>query len=90
MWIKLWINQKGVEERKRYNMRVQNYIDILLLTLSNKYQFYLMETLTYKKKKKYKNIKLIIYKYKDDNKQKYKELDFKNYIELLNYLKEMV
>lgn len=74
-------------------MNIKQYINMMLLSLSEKYQYNLIEIITYKKQKKYKNIKLVLYKYdKEDETKKhyYKTLEFSNSIELIKYLKEMI
>lgn len=74
-------------------MNYKQYVNIMLLKLSDKYQCNLIEAKTYKKGKKYTNIKLIIYKYDEtDEKEKlyYKTLEFKNERELILKLKEMM
>ena len=74
-------------------MNFKRYINMLLLQLSNKYYYNLIEMKTYKKGKKYNNIKLVIYKYdKEDESEKhyYKTIEFRNERELLLKLKEMV
>ena len=74
-------------------MNIKKYINMLLIELSNKYYFNLIEMKTYRKNKKYSSIKLAIYKYdKTDEEKKnyYKTLEFKNERELLLKLKEMV
>lgn len=72
-------------------MNYKKYINMMLLQLSNKYQFTLTDIKTYKKNKKYTTIKLIIYKYKnEDEKQYYKTVEVKNDRELILKLKEMI
>lgn len=74
-------------------MNLKKYINMLLLQLSNKYQYNLIEMKTYKRGKKYNNIKLVIYKYDetDENeKYYYKTLEFKNDRDLILKLKEMI
>lgn len=69
---------------------IKKYINMLLLQLSNKHQYTLINTITYKKGNKYKGYKLVIYDYKDDDKIYKETLEFKNDIELLNYLKGLM
>lgn len=74
-------------------MSFKRYINMLLLQLSNKYYYNLIEMKTYKKGKKYNNIKLVIYKYDEEDKDEkhyYKTIEFRNERELLLKLKEMV
>lgn len=74
-------------------MNLKKYINMLLLQLSNKYQYNLIEMKTYKRGKKYNNIKLVIYKYDEtdpDEKYYYKTLEFKNDRDLILKLKEMI
>ena len=74
-------------------MNFKRYINMLLLQLSNKYYYNLIEMKTYKKGKKYNNIKLVIYKYDEEDKEEkhyYKTIEFRNERELLLKLKEMV
>lgn len=74
-------------------MNYKKYINMMLLQLSNKYAYTLMEIKTYKRGKKYNNIKLTIYKYdeEDENeKHYYKTLEFKNERDLILKLKEMI
>lgn len=74
-------------------MNLKKYINMLLLQLSNKYQYNLIEMKTYKKGRKYNNIKLVIYKYDEtdpDEKYYYKTLEFKNDRDLILKLKEMI
>lgn len=74
-------------------MNFKRYINMILLQLSNKYYYNLIEMKTYKKGKKYNNIKLVIYKYDEedeDEKHYYKTIEFRNERELLLKLKEMV
>lgn len=74
-------------------MNFKRYINMILLQLSNKYYYNLIEMKTYKKGKKYNNIKLVIYKYdeEDENeKHYYKTIEFRNERELLLKLKEMI
>ena len=74
-------------------MNFKRYINMLLLQLSNKYYYNLIEMKTYKKGKKYNNIKLVIYKYDEEDKDEkhyYKTIEFRNERELLLKLKEMV
>ena len=74
-------------------MNYRQYINMMLLQLSNKYQCNLIEMKTYKRGKKYNGIKLVIYKYDeiDENeKHYYKTLEFKSERELILKLKEMI
>lgn len=74
-------------------MNFKRYINMLLLQLSNKYYYNLIEMKTYKKGKKYNNIKLVIYKYDEEHEEEkhyYKTIEFRNERELLLKLKEMV
>lgn len=71
-------------------MNIKKYIDIILLQLSNKYQINLTEIITYKDYKKYKLIKVIIYKVIGKNKKQYKTIEAKSERELLLKLKEMM
>ena len=69
-------------------MNISKYINILLLKLSEKYKILLTEIITYKNYKKYKTIKLIIYRYdKNGNTKKYKEIETNSYKDLLIKLK---
>ena len=77
-------------------MNIKKYINMILLQLSNKYQFNLIEMTTYKQGKKYRNIKLAIYKYKKANNEDGREktywgtIETRNDRELLLKLKEMI
>lgn len=74
-------------------MNYKKYINMMLLKLSNEYQYNLVDVKTYKKGKKYTNIKLVIYKYdEEDEKEKhyYKTLEFKSERDLILKLKEMM
>ena len=74
-------------------MNYKKYINMMLLKLSNEYQYNLADVKTYKKGKKYTNIKLVIYKYdeEDENeKHYYKTLEFKSERDLILKLKEMM
>ena len=74
-------------------MNYRKYINMMLLQMSNKYQYNLIEMKTYRRGKKYSGLKLVIYKYdeKDENERYYyKTLEFKNERELIVKLKEMI
>lgn len=74
-------------------MNYKQYINIMLLKLSDKYQCNLTDIKTYKKGKRYNSIKLTLYKYdeEDENeKHYYKTLEFRNERELILKLKEMM
>lgn len=68
----------------------KKYINMLLLQLSNKHQYTLINTTTYKKGRKYNSYKLVIYDYIKDDKIYKETLEFKNEIELLIYLKGLM
>ena len=76
-------------------MNYKKYINMILLKLSNKYQFSLIEIKTYKHKKKYNLIRLTIYKYiinenGEEDKEEYNIIETKTERELLLKLKEMI
>lgn len=83
-------------------MDIKRYINIILLSLSDKYKFNLIEVKTYQKHKKYTSLKLVIYKYIHNdidliedtenikNTVYYKTIEFKSERELLLKLKEMI
>lgn len=74
-------------------MNYKKYINMMLLKLSNEYHYNLVDMKTYKKGKKYTNIKLVIYKYdeEDENEKHYnKTLEFKSERDLILKLKEMM
>lgn len=68
----------------------KKYINMLLLQLSNKHQYTLINTTTYKNGRKYNGYKLVIYDYIQDDKIYKETLEFKNGIELLIYLKGLM
>lgn len=68
----------------------RKYINMLLLQLSNKHQYTLINTTTYKKGNKYKGYKLVIYDYIKEDKIYKETIEFKNEIDLINYLKELI
>jgi hypothetical protein len=68
----------------------KKYINMMLLKLSEKHQYTLINTTTYKRGKKYNGYKLVIYDYLKDDKVYKETLEFKNEIELLIYLKELI
>lgn len=69
-------------------MNIKKYINMILLKLSIKYKINLTEIKTYKEGKKYTTIKLIIYKYGKDKKDKIIEANSDR--ELILKLKEMI
>ena len=71
-------------------MNTKTYINKILLLLSDKYKFNLIETKTYKQHKKFSNFKLVIYKYNEDSTEYYKTIECKSEMELLLKLKEMI
>ena len=74
-------------------MNYRKYINMMLLQMSNKYQYNLIEMKTYRRGEKYSGLKLVIYKYDEndeDEKYYYKTLEFKNERELILKLKEMI
>lgn len=69
-------------------MNIKKYINMMLLKLSQDYKINLIEIKTYKEGKKYTTIKLIIYKYGKDKKNK--TIEVINDKELILKLKEMI
>lgn len=69
-------------------MNIKKYINMILLKLSIKYKINLTEIKTYKEGKKYTTIRLTIYKYGKDKKNKIIEVNSDR--ELLIELKEMI
>lgn len=69
-------------------MNMKKYINIILLKLSLKHKINLTEIKTYKEGKKYTTIKLTIYKYGKDKKNKFIEANSDR--ELILKLKEMI
>lgn len=69
-------------------MNIKRYINMILLQLSKDYKINLAEIKTYKEGKKYTTIKLIIYKYDKDKKNKTIETNSEK--DLLLKLKEMI
>lgn len=69
-------------------MNIKKYINMMLLKLSQEYKINLTEIKTYKEGKKYTTIKLIIYKYGKDKKNK--TIEVRNEKELILKLKEMI
>lgn len=69
-------------------MNIKKYINMMLLKLSQDYKINLTEIKTYKEGKKYTTIKLIIYKYGKDKKNK--TIEVRNDKELILKLKEMI
>lgn len=76
-------------------MNIGKYINMLLLSASDKYQFSLIEIKTYKHKRKYSNLRLIIYEYiinedGEEDKKEYKVIEANTERELLLKVKEMI
>lgn len=69
-------------------MNIKKYIDMVLLKLSLEYKTNLTEIKTYKEGKKYTIIKLTIYKYGKDKKNKI--IEARNDKELILKIKEMI
>ena len=69
-------------------MNIKKYINMMLLKLSQDYKINLTEIKTYKEGKKYTAIKLTIYKYGKDKKNK--TIEVRNDKELILKLKEMI
>lgn len=69
-------------------MNIKKYINMILLKLSQEYKINLTEIKTYKESKKYTTIKLIIYNYGKDKKNKTIEVNSDK--ELILKLKEMI
>lgn len=69
-------------------MNIKKYINMILLKLSQNYKINLTEIRTYKEGKKYTTIKLIIYKYGKDKKNKTIEVNSDR--ELILKLREMI
>lgn len=69
-------------------MNIKKYINMMLLKLSQGYKINLTEIKTYKEGKKYTTIKLTIYKYGKDKKNKSIEVNSDR--ELILKLKEMI
>ena len=69
-------------------MNTKKYMEIVLLKLSLEYKIRTTEIKTYKQGKKYTVIKLIIYKYYGDKKNK--TIETNSYRDLLLKLKEMI
>lgn len=69
-------------------MNIKKYINMILLKLSQDYKINLTEIKTYKEGKKYTTIKLTIYKYGKDKKNK--TIEVRNDKELILKLKEMI
>ena len=69
-------------------MNIKKYINMMLLKLSQEYKINLTEIKTYKEAKKYTTIKLTIYKYGKDKKNKTIEVNSDK--ELILKLKEMI
>lgn len=69
-------------------MNIKKYINMMLLKLSQNYKINLTEIKTYKEGKKYTTIKLIVYNYGKDKKNKTIEVNSDR--ELILKLKEMI
>ena len=69
-------------------MNIKKYINMMLLKLGQEYKVNLTEIKTYKEGKKYTTIKLTVYNYGKDKKNK--TIEVKNDKELILKLKEMI